>query len=190
MTQSIFHFDAEHDYAPENFLVSSSNQLAYAAVTNFPWQNYALNIHGPTGSGKTHLAHLAPEEVFVLEDIDQNFNQTELFHLLNKTKEEGKFILLTSIEPLNKVFTLPDLVSRLSAINHVAIETPDNQLFYMLFARHFAARQLKVSDEVINYLVTRLDRSFEKALSIIDKIDKLSLQEKRNITIPLVKNVL
>ncbi len=63
-------------------------------------------------------------------------------------------------------------------------------LFYLLFARYFAARQLKVSDEVINYLASRVERSFTAALKIVDAIDKLSLEQKRNITIPLVKSIL
>jgi chromosomal replication initiation ATPase DnaA len=60
----------------------------------------------------------------------------------------------------------------------------------MMFARLFAAKQLKVSDDVIAYLAARSSRNFEEMNDIVQKIDRLSLQEKRNITINLIKKIL
>lgn len=191
MSQSIFSFEQRHDYSPENFLVSTANREAFDAVTG-DWPAYALSIHGPKGSGKTYLANIARNSgIEVIEDVTSANNQVELFHKLNETKERGAHVLLTSEQPLKSIgFILPDLTSRLSAINSIHIDTPDNQLFYLLFARYFAARQLKIGDDVINFLATRVERSFTAALQIVDQLDKLSLEQKRNITIPLVKTIL
>lgn len=194
MEQATFQFEANHDYSPENFLISDSNRLAYETLRKSPWQSYALNIHGPQGSGKTYLANILNEiapEALIIEDVNESIDEQALFHLLNQVREENKYILLTSEKPLTAYdFKLPDLASRLAAVNSVAIDAPDNNLFYMLFARQFQARQLKVSDEVIAYMANRIERSFEKALEAIEKIDRLSLEQKRNITIPLVKNAI
>lgn len=195
MAQTSFTFEPNHDYSPENFLISASNQAAYDLVKAYPWDYLGLNIYGPKASGKTYLANILSRvsngNALIIEDIDANYNETELFHTLNLAREQQQKILLTSLTPLAKIgFKLPDLVSRVSALNAVEITTPDNQLFYVLFARLFAARQLKVSDDVINYLVTRVERSFKAAHDAVEKIDKLSLDQKRNITIPLVKNVI
>ncbi len=195
MGQATFQFEPDHDYTPENFLVSESNRLAYESATAFPWAGYALNIHGPKGSGKTYLANilnnLAGDSAVIIEDVSAEMDEQLLLHTLNQVKEEGKHILLTSATPLNSLgFKLPDLTSRLAAVNSVALREPDNQLFYMLFARHFNARQLKVSDEVLSFLASRVERSFEKAAEAVERIDKLSLAEKRNITIPLVKDAI
>lgn len=192
MSQSAFQFEEIRDYSPENFLVSPCNQQAYEAITNYPWKSYALSIYGPKGSGKTYLAKILNtiDCVVLAEDVSLKTNEEDLFHKLNRVKETEGYILLTSEQPLTEIgFKLPDLVSRLSAIDSVKIEAPDSELFYLLFARHFAAKQLKVSDDVINYLATHVERSFTNALDIVNKLDKLSLEQKRNITIPLVKEI-
>jgi chromosomal replication initiation ATPase DnaA len=195
MAQTSFTFEPNHDYSPENFLVAASNQTAYDLVKAYPWDYAGLNIYGPKASGKTYLANILNEvshgEAVIIEDVTAQHNETELFHSLNLAKDQNKKILITSLVPLAQIgFKLPDLVSRVSALNAVEITTPDNQLFYVLFARLFSARQLKVSDDVINYLVTRVERSFKAAHDAVEKIDKLSLDQKRNITIPLVRNVI
>ena len=59
----------------------------------------------------------------------------------------------------------------------------------MLLARQFSAKQLTIGDDVLNFLAVRLERNFEAVFETVEKIDKLSMQEKRNITIPLVKNI-
>ena len=192
MAQSVFKFEEFPDYSPENFVVASSNSEAFNYIKNFPWKSYALSIYGPQGSGKTYLAHLAASYgVKIIEDIDEKTDQLELLKLLNSTKESGSYLLITSQIPMKNIgFILPDLTSRLAAIDSIEIKTPDTDLLYLLFARYFAAKQLKVSAEVLNFLSTRIERSFSVATKVVDEIDKLSLEEKRNITIPLVKKLL
>ena len=193
MNQSAFTFEEIHDYSPENFLISPANAEAHKYIKAFPWSNYSLSIHGPKGSGKTYLANMlaSNHDVLIIEDIGLNIDQQKLLHQINFAKENGRYILLTSETPLNNIkFTLPDLTSRLSAILSIAISAPDSELFYQLFARYFAARRLKPGDDVINYLATRIERSFAAALDIVAQIEKLSLEQKRNITIPLVKTIL
>lgn len=196
MIQEIFRFEERHDYLPENFLVSASNQAAYDAALGFTSKGYALNIYGPESSGKTYLAHIAYEAakgktVHIVEDVDVSTDEKDLFHLLNYAKEHGKFVLITSLVPVSEIpFKLPDLTSRLAAIHSIGIEQPDDQLIYMLFARLFAAKQLKVSDDVISYLSARSPRNFKALKDIVEKIDSLSLSSKKNITVNLIKQIM
>ena len=196
MTQQTFKFEERHDYLPENFLVSGSNSAAYDAARSFTNKYYALNIYGPASSGKTYLAHIACDAakgktIHVVEDADKEADEKDFFHLLNYAKEHGKFVLITSSIPVSKVaFKLPDLTSRLAAINSVGIDHPDDQLVYMLLARFFTAKQLKVSDDVLNYIAARSPRNFTEMKDIVEKIDNLALAAKKNITISLAKQVL
>ena len=55
--QLILKFPKKNIYLREDFYVSSSNQEAYDFVNSWPkWFKRIVNIYGPTGSGKTHLA--------------------------------------------------------------------------------------------------------------------------------------
>jgi chromosomal replication initiation ATPase DnaA len=185
MMQQIFQFEERHDYLPENFLVSTSNKAAFDAIA----MQSALNIYGPKASGKTYLAHLA-KDFAVWEDVNAATNQPELLAFLNSAREHGQKVLLTSQIPVTQIaFILPDLKSRLAALNLVGLDEPDDGLIYMLLARHFAARQLKVSDDVISFVASRTSRSFEAVHNSIEKIDNLALTNKKNVSINLVKNL-
>lgn len=196
MKQHIFKFEERHDYLPENFLISSSNRAAYDAAENFTKNSYALNIHGPESSGKTYLAHIAAlsaagKKLHIIDELDAQTSEMEVFHLLNFAKENNEYVLITSQKPLAEMeIKLPDLRSRLNAIPSVGIEQPDDRLVYMLFARLFAAKQLKVSDDVISYLASRSPRNFAELNDIVHDIDRLSLVEKRNISISLIRKLL
>jgi len=87
-------------------------------------------------------------------------------------------------------FSLRDLQSRINASNKVLIKKPDDQLLKSLLLKHFYERQLIVSKDVLDYIFTRAERSFAYIELLVTKIDELSLEEKRNITLPLVKKVI
>ncbi len=46
-------------YAPEQFICSDSNSLAYSWIMRWPdWPDNSLYLQGESGGGKTHLAHI------------------------------------------------------------------------------------------------------------------------------------
>jgi chromosomal replication initiation ATPase DnaA len=193
-SQQVFAFEPTHNYAGENFLVAPNNREAFNIAITFPWHDYALNIFGENGCGKTHIAQIAKsltDKKLLIIDEPEKMDEVELLQKLNIAKEDNSYVLITSDKPLSaKSFSLPDLTSRLAAINSVAIERPTEELFYMLLSRQFTARQIIVDDAVLNFLTNRLERNFSSLIAAVEKIDRLSLQEKRSITIPLVKSVI
>lgn len=51
----------------EDFIVSSCNAEAFAAVDRWPeWPFFALCVYGPENCGKTHLTHIFSDKVSVL----------------------------------------------------------------------------------------------------------------------------
>ena len=54
----------------------------------------------------------------------------------------------------------------------------------------FKDRQILVENGVLDYLVVRMERSFEEALRLVNRLDKEALAEKNRITIPLASRVL
>ena len=67
---------------------------------------------------------------------------------------------------------------------------PDDTLITAVLVKQFTDRQLKVDVEVISYMLTRMERSFDAARRVVGAIDDLALEERRNITVPLVRRVL
>lgn len=198
----------------EDFLIAPGNADAVAWLDRWPdWPGHALALHGPAGCGKSHLVQvwlarsggtalaagdlrgsdveaLAPGAT-VIEDVDRGVDETALFHLFNLSREEGGWLLLTGREaPARWRVVLPDLSSRLSAITAVPLGRPDDALIGAVLAKLFVDRQLRVPEDVIAWLVARMERSFAAIGQVVEALDSLSLAERRNITVPLARRVL
>ena len=46
------------------------------------------------------------------------------------------------------------------------------------------------SNEILDYILRRVDRSYQAINEIVTKLDVLSLEKKRQLTIPLIKEIL
>lgn len=204
----------------QDFLVAPSNRDAVAWIDLWPeWPAPALVLHGPASCGKTHLAAVWAEKTdtafvtaaqiaggdadaiarsarnLVLDHVDPWFSdraaETTLFHLYNIMKEEGRSLLLTMrMAPVHVPFALPDLASRLRAAPAAAIHAPDDSLLSAILVKLFADRQLTVGQDVISYIVPRMERSFAAATDIVDRADKIALAEKKNIGVGLMRQVM
>ena len=84
--------------------------------------------------------------------------------------------------PIHWNIGLPDLASRLQGTCNAALNEPDDLLFSALLAKLFADRQVYPRPEVIQYLVSHLERSFAAAQSFVEKLDAAALRDKKTIT--------
>ena len=96
----------------------------------------------------------------------------------------------SSLNPSKIYFKLQDLSSRLKKIDHIELfPISDNELTDAL-KFICKSRSINLSDREINYLITYSKRSISDLLFIIDKLDKYSMESKRKITIPLIKEII
>ncbi len=194
----------------EDFFVAPSNAMAVAMIdAGTDWPGGKLVLTGPAGAGKTHLTHAwatqtgariisacdltddmvpdlarAPVAVEDVPDIAQDHAiQTALFHLHNLVLANGQALMLTGrLAPNLWHLSLPDLQSRMQAAAHVTIEAPDDSLLAVVLAKLFSDRQILPRPDVIPYLVHHMDRSFQAAVDIVDKLDRLALAESRTLS--------
>ena len=212
-------FDHRPALSGEDFLVAPSNQQAIAWIDRWPdWPGPLLVIVGPAGSGKTHLANVfinktgaknvsinmletdgpatiadtakavvvENAESFIKAGLDEH-----LLHLYNLARECDVRILMTAeTAPARWQVNLKDLSSRLNTAPVAEINPPDDALISALLIKQFSDRQINVGQDVINYLLSRMDRSFADVRHVVESTDRLSLSEKRGVTIPLVRRVL
>ncbi len=212
-------FDHRPALGGGDFLVASPNREAVGWLDRWPdWPAPLLILYGPPGCGKTHLvqvfiessrarlmtaADLVAERLadglgdapaVVLEDAERLLSEGHgigLFHLYNMIREEGRQIVLTAGRPPAQwAVPLADLRSRLLAGVAVGIGLPDDSLLGQLLVKLLADRQLKVDADVIPYMLARMERSFDDARRLVAEVDRAALAERRNITIPLIRDVL
>jgi len=211
--QFSFEFPHRPAFGADDFLVAPSNAAAVAWLDRWPgWPSAALALHGPPGCGKTHLAHVwqarsgallcpaaaltaasVPELAAGAVAIDgaEAADERPLLHLINLVAERGKHLLLTAREPPARWRTaLPDLRSRLVAMPEVAVLAPDEALIGAVLLKLFADRQLAVGEDVVVFLLHRMERSFAAARRIVAALDAAALAAHRRITVKLARRVL
>jgi len=199
----------------EDFVVGASNSMAVAWVDRWPdWPAPLLIVSGPAGSGKSHLADVwrsrtgapviaasaltseaAPallrRGALVIEDLETLTDETALFHMLNFAREMTAHLLLTlSTSPSALALRTPDLGSRLRAAPHAAIGEPDPALLAQLIARHFDARGIHASADMIDFLANRIERSAEAAREWVARIDDHALRHNRRLNMRLLREVM
>ena len=203
-----------------DFLVAANNHDAVAWIDLWPeWPAPCLILYGPIASGKTHLGAVWSErssaicvkasdinEDFIRDVADMNHHiiiedadnligditgEKGLFHLYNIFKEEQRSMLITLNEPpVRRAFALPDLASRLRAAPSVAIREPDEELVQALLVKLFNDRQIRISQEALQYILPRIVRSFEAVRDLVERADERAMIEKRGLTIPLLREIL
>jgi chromosomal replication initiation ATPase DnaA len=191
-------------FGSAEFAVADSNSDAVAWIDRWPdWPSHALAIHGPKGAGKTHLAHVwqARAEAVILNappagapplrvilDEPRGWPENAVFHLYNALREMGGHLLIVSeVPPARWNVQLPDLASRLASIPAVALSAPDDELLVAVMAKQFADRGVEVPDDVLRYVVTRIERSFAAAAAMVDNLDRAALAEQRRVTLAVAR---
>ncbi len=212
-------FDHRPALSGEDFLVAPGNAAAVAWLDRWPdWPGPLLAIHGPAGCGKTHLAQvfmaasgaravgpgalgraepprlLAGTKACVVEDAEALLGgdlEEALLHLYNTVQETGRHMVMTARRPPARWrVRLADLQSRLNAAAAVEIGPPDDALITAVIVKLFADRQLRVDADVVSFMLTRMERSFEAARTLVAAVDDAALAKRRNITVPLVRGVM
>ncbi|WP_306155379.1 DnaA/Hda family protein [Roseovarius sp. MMSF_3281] len=202
----------------DDFFVSPANAEAVAMIEGWQcWPSRKLVLIGPRGAGKTHLAHvwaalsnaqiiaadhLADANIPALalghvavEDADKiagtRRKEDALFHLHNLTLAEGNSLLLTATTPANRwPLALPDLASRVQGTPYTTLREPDDALLTAVLMKLMADRQLSPSPSVLSYLTRRIDRSFEAARDVVERLDAMALSSGRPITRALAAKLL
>lgn len=191
------------------------NQLGESMITASPLSI----LFGAQQSGKTHLAHLwqqqhaarflpdpylkveeenVPElaniinqSPIIIDDIDQKpVCEKTIFHIINLAIQAKQPLLFTSRKPLMLWdVELPDLLSRLKAAKHIEILPPDDMLMEAILVKTFADKQIIVPDNVIAYILLRIDRSIEAVINLVSEVDRYALQQKKPVTRGMVAKI-
>ena len=213
--QLILKFPEHRAYKKEDFYVSPSNQEAYDFINSWPrWIKRIVNIYGPLGSGKSHLASILKtktkyleivpkelnenvifefktKEVLIIENFNEKISEELLFSLWNVALQDNKYFLINSIEPINSYkFKLPDLMSRIKSSLIIGIKLPSDDLISAIIAKNFSDKQIVVEKKHIDYILKRIDRSYEKISQFILTLDRYSLKKGSPFGLKLIKEVL
>ena len=206
--QKYFNFKFTNEKNELDFYINDTNFEAYDGIINKNNQN--LFLTGPRKSGKSHIESIwlkknnaiKYENNFeyliknnfniLIENLNKKYDQEKIFHIINHSKLYGLNIFITSNYSINELdFSLEDLTSRLKTFSFFEIKKPDDDMLLNILTKLFIEKQFIInSHELFTYIIKRANRSYEEMLIIVEKLDSLSLEKKRQLTIPLIKEIL
>ena len=215
LNQLLLNFEYKQNFKDEDFYVSSSNYYAFKLINSWPkWEKNFVNIYGEKYSGKTHLTNIFLKkfkgikikansfenknlneikiyENIILDNFDQNIDEYLIYSLFNIIDQDNKYLIINSLTPINEMnFKLDDLKSRTKNCLVAKIDKPDDELMFALILKNFSDRQIVIDKKLINFIIKRVDRSYDKIFEFIYKIDEISLKKKKSIDFKIIKEVL
>ncbi|MFM1896812.1 MAG: hypothetical protein RLZZ385_1886 [Pseudomonadota bacterium] len=130
-----------------------------------------------------------------LDDVDAVLGDSAweqaIFSLYNAAQDSGLTLVVTAAGPPQQLpCELPDLRSRLQSGVVFQVHEPDEANKRALLKLRAASRGFTLDDGVLNYILLRNERSVGALMAVLDRLDTLSLQEQRPVTIPLVRQAM
>ena len=205
-TPSLRHFqagdNAELLNALQQWLAIPSAELAYPANLWVVW--------GPSGAGKSFLNRCLMEQGFsplpleqqllppakggwLLDDAQQldAEGQQDLFrHLVCLAQTNERLFVTLDAPPDAQAGIRDDVRTRLGA-GHIYRLAPLNESQQRhLLAERAEQRGWQLTSDVLDTLYQRAPRDLSSLTRLIERLDQLSLQQKRRITLPLLRTAL
>jgi len=152
-------------------------------------------LWGAPGSGRTHLLRAAARanpELVIADDVEslEPAAQQQLFAAINAARDGGAPVLAAGPRAPAGLDLREDLRTRLAwGVVYQLRPLGDAEK-----AEHLRAeagrRGLRLSGEVVGYLLTRFPRDLPSLNGVLDALDRYSLAAKRPVTLPLVREAL
>ena len=177
----------------ENFVPGANAELL-ARLREFRAGNFPdliLYLWGEAGSGKSHLLH-ACAGLHAVDDVEKlnEASQIDLFNAINAASQSGGKVLVAGNAPPAQLPLREDLTSRLAwgLVYHVKPLTDGERAEFL--RAEAGRRGMRVPEEVIAYLLTHMRRDLPSLVAILDALDRASLELKRPVTVPLLRDTL
>lgn len=198
--------------------VPGANAPALAHLRGVLQQAAPVYLWGASGVGKTHLLHALVNRVqqqggrassfsasepapwqfeesamlIVLDDCDRfdEAQQQAAFALFVEATTHGIPVAAAGRVPPVDLPLREDLRSRLGWGHVFALSPLTEPEARAALRREADRRGLFLSDDVMDYLLTRFARDLKHLMAVLDRLDEFALVHKRAITVPLLKQML
>ncbi len=186
-----------------------------SAATRSPVPTY---LWGHGGSGKTHLLKAVREALreqgAVVGWLDASDPEPEPFneawaavllddvHLYSAVQQHAAFnwfvnaqthqrwVLATGAQPPASLQVREDLRTRLGWGHVFGLKVLSEPERRAVLRQAADARGVFLSDEVMDFMLTRFSRDLGSLMELLDLLDRYALQAKRAITIPLIRSMM
>jgi DnaA family protein len=177
--------------------------------------NRFVYVWGAPGSGKTHLLNAAFTAVKARDGSAQHFEgalfydsarcdlvvadnvqlldddaQSALFKLYNARREAGRATLVAGDAPPSRLPLRDDLRTRLAWELVYEVRVLDDEEKAEALHAHAKELGFLIPPDVVNYLLARGPRDLPALFATLNALDRYSLQNRRAITVPTLRDLM
>jgi DnaA family protein len=124
-----------------------------------------------------------------VERLSEN-GQIALFNLYNVLREQGATLLAAGHVAPMQLDLRPDVVTRLGWGLVYEVHALTDEEKTRALADRASARGFTLQPDVSQYLLTHARRDMPALLAVLDALDRYSLEAKRPVTVPLLRELL
>ena len=146
----------------------------------------ALYLNGAAGDGAEEDKRIAVDDVQHLRPDDQ----IKLFDLYNRVRAAGGALVASGDAAPAQLALRADLRSRLAWGLAFQLHPLSDAEKAAALREHACARSLDLPEDVSAYLLKHARRDMASLIGILDALDCYSLEKKRPVTLPLVRDAL
>jgi DnaA family protein len=218
MRQLTFELKAPPKPTFDNFITGRNQELlgSLMAMLRGEGSERFMYVWGESGAGKTHLAQsflsfcekhkkvclnfdqldsvtdLRGDEYVFAENIDGLLAETQVkfFNVYNTIREGSGLVVAFGSVPVHALSLRADVVTRLGwglVYQVKPLEEVDKIRAMQDFAH---GKGFSLAREVISYVLSHYRRDLFSLLSLLEGLDRYSLEVKRKVTVPLVREFL
>jgi chromosomal replication initiator protein len=219
--QQFFDFPVIPSFSFDSFVSCEGNSAAlkFAIRIADPSDSECLlSLHGPSGSGNTHLLqsiagsrfpYLSLREPQSREQLVEIFHSADclvvddlqdmpddadmrrsLWQLFNDFHTSGRKIAMAGALPPRELANMDDhLTSRLLWGLVARLDTSDDHSRRMIIKKVAEDHQIRIPDDVVEYILATTSREVRALLTCFHQLFRFSMAEKRRITLPLAREV-
>ncbi len=175
-------------------------------------------LWGPPGSGRSHLLRgalakaqararpvilidgamlgeelaAAPGSLLIVDNVEalNESAQITLFRTFNAARLVGLALLLAGQSPPLRLALREDLRTRIGATLVYEVKPLSESDKADALKRHAHARGMRIDNALIDYLLRHGRRDLPSLLRVLDTLDRVSLEQQRVLTLPLLRDVL
>lgn len=128
----------------------------------------------------------------LIDDVDRisASDSTHLWNLWNQLLTTGAHLVCASSVGPDHIFSdNPHLRSRMISGLSLELTPPDDAARVLILDRMAIKRGLRLTHDVINYLLSRKSRNLNRLEEILRILDRISLEDRRRVTLRLIKDL-
>ena len=199
----------------DNFVPGRNGELlaALRALAGGASRERFIYLWGDAGSGRSHLLRAVLETarrggssanwfdpaqdmpaaaLVAADDVERLGSEAQiaLFNLYNRIRDGGGALVASGGAAPAQLPLRADLVTRLGAGLVYRVHGLNDDEKAAALQRHADARGLRLAPEIVAYLLRHAQRDLPSLMALLDALDRYSLETKRAITLPLLRELL